>query len=71
MFKEFKVGEHVYLCIKPNKTFLMIGSFAKMAPRYCRPFDILVRNGIVEYPLAMPPTVKAHIFFIFHFLRSI
>eukprot|EP00253_Pinus_taeda_P034815 PITA_34815 len=32
VFKEFQVGEQVYLCINPKKSSLRIGSCAKLAP---------------------------------------
>jgi len=47
--KEFQVGENVYLWIKPKRISLRIGSCAKLAPWYHRPFDILERIGIVAY----------------------
>jgi len=31
-FKEFQVGEHVYLRIKPKRRYLRIRSCAKLAP---------------------------------------
>eukprot|EP00253_Pinus_taeda_P003864 PITA_03864 len=60
VFKEFQVGEYVYLCIKPKKSSLRIGSCVKLAPRYCGPFEILERIRPVAYRLALPPTVKFH-----------
>ena len=59
-FKEFQVGEHLYLCIKTRKSSLRIGSFAKLAPQYCRPFNILESIVPVDYILALPLTVKVH-----------
>jgi len=46
-FKEFQVKEHVYLCIKPKKKSLRIGSYAKLAPHFCGPLKILERIGPV------------------------
>ena len=60
MFKEFKVGEHVYLCIKPKKSSSRIGSCAKLAPWYCGPFEILERIGSVAYKLVFPLSIKFH-----------
>ncbi|WP_457825587.1 hypothetical protein, partial [Staphylococcus aureus] len=40
LFKEFQVGEQVYLCINPMKISLRIRSCAKMAPWFCGPFNI-------------------------------
>jgi len=62
-FKEFRVGEHVYLRIKPKKSSLMIRSCSNMVPRYCWPFKILERIGPFPYILALPPTMKVHDFF--------
>ena len=47
--KEFKVGEHVFLKVRPKKIYLKLGSYAKLAPRYCGPFEILSRMGHVTY----------------------
>ena len=32
----------------------------KLTPRYCGPFEVLDRVGLVAYRLAFPTTVKAH-----------
>jgi hypothetical protein len=58
--REFKIGDHVYLRVRPRKSSLEMGTCAKMTPRYCGPFEILDREGPVAYRLALPPTVKAH-----------
>jgi hypothetical protein len=41
-----------------------------MAPRYCGPFEILDRVGLVAFRLALPPTVKAHDVFHVSFLKE-
>jgi len=60
LFKEFQVGEQVYLRIKPKNISLQIGSFAKLAPQFCGPFNIIERIGPVAYQLTLPLTVKFH-----------
>jgi hypothetical protein len=32
--KEFKVGDHVYLRVKPKRSNLRMGTYAKLAPHY-------------------------------------
>ena len=54
------MGDHVYLHIKPKKSTLYAGSFEKLAPRYCGPFQVLERVGPVAYKLALSPHVKVH-----------
>jgi hypothetical protein len=39
--REFKVGEHVLLKVKPKKSSLKLGSCTKLAARFCGPFEIL------------------------------
>jgi hypothetical protein len=58
--REFKEGDHVYLRVRHRKISLRMGTCAKLAPRFCRPFEILDRVGPISYRLALPPTVKAH-----------
>ena len=58
--KEFQVGEHVFIKVRPKKSSLRFGSCAKLAPRYCRPFEVLSRIGHVAYQLALPPNLKVH-----------
>ena len=58
--KEFQVGEHVFIKVRPKKSSLRLGSCAKLAPRYCGPFEILSRVGQVAYQLALPPNLKVH-----------
>ena len=63
---EFQVGEHVFVKVKHRNSSFKLGSCAKLAPRYCRPFEILARVGPMEYQLALLPNLKIHnVFYIF------
>ena len=54
------MGKHVFIKVKPKKSSLKLASCAKLAPRYCGPFEILSRIGQVAYQLALPPNLKVH-----------
>jgi hypothetical protein len=52
--REFKLGDHVFLRVKANKSSLKLGNFSRLAARYCGSFEILERIGLVAYRLALP-----------------
>ena len=60
MNREFSVGDHVYLRVKEKKSSLNLGSCAKLSPRYCGPFEVLERIGLVAYRLAFPASTRDH-----------
>jgi hypothetical protein len=57
---EFQVGDHVYLKVKAQKSSLKLGNCAKMAPRFCGPFEILARIGHVAYQLSLLANLRIH-----------
>eukprot|EP00253_Pinus_taeda_P011507 PITA_11507 len=59
-FKEFQVGDHVYIRIQAKRSTLQWSGCAKLAPRYCGPFQILARVGPVAYQLALPSHIRVH-----------
>ena len=66
------MGKHVFIKVKPKKSSLKLGSCAKLAPRYCGPFEILSRVGPVAYQLALPMNLKVHnVFHIFVLKRYV
>jgi hypothetical protein len=58
--KGIKVGEHVFLKVKEKRSSLKLGSFPKLAVRYCGPFEVLERIGPVAYMLALPTSMRVH-----------
>lgn len=58
--KEFNIGAHVYIRVKPKKSTLRTGSCPKLPPCYCGPFEILDRIRPIAYQLALPSHIKVH-----------
>ena len=50
---EFDAGDHVFLKISPFKGVMRFGKKGKLSPRYIRPFEILRRQRVVAYELAL------------------
>eukprot|EP00253_Pinus_taeda_P017390 PITA_17390 len=59
-FKEFQIGDHVYIRIQAKRSTLQWSGCAKLAPWYCGPFQILARVGPVAYQLALPSHIRVH-----------
>jgi hypothetical protein len=68
--KEFKVGDHVFLEVKANRSSLKLGSCAKLAARFCGPFEILERIGPDSYIIALPTSMSIHNVFHVSFLKK-
>jgi hypothetical protein len=57
---EFQVGNHVYLKVKARKISLKLGNCAKLAPKFCGPFEMLARIGLVACQLALLANLRIH-----------
>jgi hypothetical protein len=68
--RSFKVGDHVFLKVKANKSSLKLGNCSKLAARYCGPFEILERIGPVAYMFAFPASMTIHNVFHISFLKK-
>ena len=44
--------------VKGRKSSLWLGNCIKLATRFYRPFEVLIRIGTVAYELVVPPIVK-------------
>ena len=58
--REFQVAKHVYIKVNPKKISPRLGKYSKFALRYCGPFEILDKVGLIAYQLALPPSIKVH-----------
>jgi hypothetical protein len=68
--REFNVGDHVFLKVKANRSSLKLGNCSKLAARFCGPFEILERIGLVAYMLAFPISMTMHNVFHVYFLKK-
>jgi hypothetical protein len=60
VFRDFKVGEHVFVKVKAKRSSLRLGSCPKLAVRYCGPFEILEKIGPIAYMLALHASMRVH-----------
>jgi hypothetical protein len=58
--REFKVGDHVFLKVKANRSSLKLGNCSKLTSLYCGPFEILERIGPVSYMIVLPAFMYVH-----------
>ena len=68
--REFKVGDHVFLKVKTNRSSLNMGNCSKLAAKFCGPFEILERIGLVAYMLAFPASMTVHNVFHISLLKK-
>jgi hypothetical protein len=68
--KEFKVGDHVFMKVKANRSSLKLGNCSKLVARYCGPFEILERIGPIAYILSFPSCMTIHNVFHVSFLKK-
>jgi hypothetical protein len=65
--REFKVGEHLLLKVKPKKISLKLGSCTKLAARFYGPFEILDKIGPIAYMLSLPASMNVHNLFMYFY----
>jgi hypothetical protein len=51
------VGDHIFFNVKDNRSSLKLGSCAKLVARFCGPFEIVERIGLVSYMIALPTSM--------------
>jgi hypothetical protein len=68
--REFKVGDHVFLKLKANKSSLKLGNCSKLEARYCGSFEILESIGSVAYMLSLLASMSIHNVFHLPLLKN-
>jgi hypothetical protein len=68
--RKFKMGDHVFLKVKANRGSLKLGNYSNLVARYCGPFEILERIGLVSYMLALPASMNVHNVFHVQLLKK-
>ena len=56
--------------MKANRSSLKLGNCSKLEARYCGPFEILERIGLVDYMIALPASMSMHDEFHVLFLKK-
>jgi hypothetical protein len=54
----YKVGNRVFLRVKPHKSSIKFGKGDKLSPRFMGPFDIVENKGFMAYRLAFPYSLR-------------
>ena len=68
--RSYKVGDQVFIRIRPNKSTIQFRKGTKLSPRFIGPFKIQEKIGPVGYRLVLPPHLhKTHNVFHVSVLR--
>jgi hypothetical protein len=64
------VGKHVFLKVKAKRSLLRLGSWPKLAARYCGSFESLETIGPIVYMLALLASIRVHNVFHLSLLKK-
>ena len=53
------MGDHVFLKVMPKRGVFRFSKRGKLSSRYIGPLEVLEREGIVSYQLALPPSLSS------------
>jgi hypothetical protein len=53
--RSYEVGDHVFICIKTNKSTIQFRKRTKLSPRFIGLFRIQEKIGPIAYHLLLPP----------------
>lgn len=59
-FREFEMGDKVFLKVAPNWFRLKLGKSRKLSPKFCGPFEIIKRLRQVTYELKLHENSRIH-----------
>jgi len=54
------VGDHMFLKVKARHSYLKLGKCSKLSTRYCGPFEILERIGLVTHMISLHASLCIH-----------
>jgi hypothetical protein len=71
--RSYKVGDQVFIRIRPNKSTIRFRKGTKLSPRFIGPFKIQEKIGHVAYRLVLPPHLHKthnvfHVFVLRHYV---
>jgi hypothetical protein len=69
-YREFKVGEHVFLKVKVKRISLRLGVFPNLTAKYCGSFEFLEKIGLVAYMLTLHGSMIIHNLFQVSLLKK-
>ncbi|MCO5602166.1 hypothetical protein L7F22_056294 [Adiantum nelumboides] len=58
--RTFKLGDNVFLRVKPKRSNLSLGKFKKLSPRYRGPYEIIKVISDQAYKLRLPLNLQDH-----------
>ena len=58
--RKFKIGDMIFLRVRPKRSSLSFGKYKKLSPRYCGPYEVVKCIGTQAYKLKLPPHLKVH-----------
>ena len=56
--RSYKVGDRVFLRVRPHKSSIKFGKGAKLSARFVGPFEIVERKRPVAYRPALPDSLR-------------
>ena len=73
--QSYKVGDQVFIRIRPNKSTIRFRKGTKLSPRFIGPFRIQDKIGLVAYHLVLPPHLHKthnvfHVFVLRHYVAN-